>query len=131
MGVKGCEKMNNKYKYDFVLVGKRIATARRLAGMTQEQVARRLGVGVNHLSEIERGVGGIAIGTLMELVKILNVSADYILFGEDISSSPLSVRIQKILPHQKMYLEELINTFINCCLDEQCFLKQADGNTDK
>lgn len=123
--------MNNKYKYDFILVGKRIAAARKLAGMTQDQVARRLKIGVNHLSQIERGVSGIAIGTLIELVKILNVSADYILFGEDLKNSPLNINVQEILPQQKLYLEEMINSFIACCLDEKCFPKQLDSDIDK
>lgn len=122
--------MNNKYRYDFALAGKRIATARKLTGMTQEQVARRLKVGVNHLSQIERGTGGIAIGTLIELVKILNVSADYILFGEDLENTPLNIKIHGILPQQKLYLEEMINNFIDCCLDEKCFPIREDKNID-
>ena len=124
--LKGCDWMNNKYKYDFVLAGKRIATARKLKGMTQEQVANRLKIGVNHLSGIERGSRGIAIGTLIELVKILDVSADYILFGENLKNSPLNVKTKEILPQQKIYLEEMINNFIDCCLDERCFPKREN-----
>lgn len=113
--------MNNKYKYDFTLVGKRIAKARKMVGMTQEQLAHRIGFGVKHLSEVERGVSGIAIGTLMELVKILEVSSDYILFGENFTASPLNIKIQQMTPHQKSYLEEMMDTFIDCCLDKKCF----------
>lgn len=120
--------MNNKYKYDFILVGKRIAAARKLAGMTQDQVARRLKIGVNHLSEIERGVAGLSIGTLIELVKILNVSADYILFGENLKNSPLNILLPEILPQQKLYLEKVINDFIACCLDEKCFPKHIESD---
>ena len=123
--------MNNKYKYDFTLVGRRIATARKLVGMTQDQVARHLKIGVNHLSEIERGVGGISIGTLIELVKILNVSADYILFGEDLENTPLNTMSQALSPYQKLYLEEMINSFIACCLDEKCFPKQFESDNKK
>ena len=123
--------MNSKYKYDFTLVGKRVATARKLKGMTQDQVARQLKIGVNHLSEIERGIAGIAIGTLMELVKILNVSADYILFGEDIQNTPLRANLQEISPYQQLYLEEMINNFIACCLDEKCFPKYEKSENGK
>lgn len=122
--------MNNKYKYDFTLVGKRIAEARKFSGMTQEQLAHRIGFGVKHISEIERGACGIAIGTLMELVTILNVSSDYILFGEEMQNSPLNAKLQKILPHQKRYLEEVIDTFINCCLDERCFPVKSDNPSE-
>lgn len=120
--------MNNKYKYDFTLAGKRIATARKLAGMTQDQVARRLKIGVNHLSEIERGVAGLSIGVLIELVKILKVSSDYILFGEDLENSPLKINAQTISPYQKLYLEEIINNFITCCSDERCFPKHSESD---
>lgn len=122
--LKGCDYMNNKYDYDFELAGRRIALARKFKGMTQEQVASQLKIGTNHLSGIECGSRGIAIGTLIELAKILNVSTDYILFGEDLKISPLSMKMQKILPQQKMYLEEMINNFIDCCLDEKCFPTQ-------
>lgn len=124
MCTKGCGFMNTKYKYDFIFMGKRIASARKLNEMTQEKLAHRLGIGVKHLSEIERGVSGVAIGTLIELVKILNISSDYLLFGEDITNSPLNVKLQEISPYQKQYLEEMIDTFINCCMDERCFPKQ-------
>ena len=120
--VKGCDEMKNKYKYDFVLIGKRIATARKDSKMTQEQLAERVGVGVKHISEIERGAGGTAIGTFMKIIAVLNVSSDYILFGENIESSPLSTKFEKLLPRQKRYLEEIMDTFIECCLDNEVFL---------
>lgn len=118
--------MNTKYKSDFTLIGKRIANARKLSGMTQEQLAHSIGFGVNHLSEIERGISGISVGKLMGLVKILNVSADYILFGKDTTDSPLNIRLKQILPAQKQYMEEMLNLFINCCLDKNCFAPQVE-----
>ena len=124
--LKGCDEVNNKYKYDFQVVGRRLAAARKQVGMTQEQVASKLQIGVNHLSGIERGSRGVAIGTLVELVKLLDVSADYILFGTEMEKSPLNTRIQKISPQQKMYLEEMMNDFIDCCLDERCFPKKGN-----
>lgn len=113
--------MSVKYKYDLTLLGKHIAKARKQSGMTQEQLASRLGIGVKHLSGIERGLSGIAVGTLAALVKILNVSSDYILFGEDADYSPIKSKLAKLQPYQRMYLEEMINVFVDCCLDEKCY----------
>lgn len=78
--------------------------------------------------EIERGVAGLSIGTLIELVKILNILSDYILFGEDLNNSPLRIKAQAISPYQKLYFEEMINNFITCCLDERCFPKHLESD---
>ena len=123
--------MNAKYKCDLTLMGKRIASARKLSGMTQEQLANKLGIGVKHLSEIERGLSGIAVGTLTTLVKTLNVSSDYILFGEDANYNPLNSKLEKLQPYQRMYLEEMIDVFIGCCLDEKCYNVKECTSDDK
>ena len=111
--------MNAKYKCDLKLLGKRIASARKNLGLTQEKVAGKLGIGVKHLSEIERGISGISVGTLAELVRLLNVSSDYILFGKDSAYSPLTEKMSKLEPYQQMYLYEIIDAFVDCCLNKE------------
>lgn len=123
--------MNAKYKCDLTLMGKRIASARKHLGLTQEQLSNKLGIGVKHLSEIERGLSGIAVGTLAALVKTLNISADYILFGEDATYNPLNEKLAKLQPYQRMYLNEMIDVFVGCCLDEKCYMiKELVSNSE-
>ena len=116
--------MNAKFKSDATLIGKRIAMARKSANLTQEKLANNVGIVTKHLSEIERGISGVAIGTLIEIAKCLNVSTDYILLGNESTNSPISKQMQKITPCQKQYLEEIIQTFIKCCLENNSAYKE-------
>ena len=113
--------MNTKYKGDLIFIGKRIAGARKKLGVTQEELARRLGFAPKHISSIERGISGLTVGSLMEMARILDISADYILFGEERTGTVLAKKINTLSKPQKMYLEELVNTFVKCCTDEECF----------
>ena len=63
-------------------VGKRIARLRNDAGLTQSKLAEMIGIHEKNLSSIELGKYGVSMETLIALCEKLNVSADYILFGE-------------------------------------------------
>lgn len=66
-------------------VGHRIQLSRERAGYTQEQFAELLDVGVQHVSNIERGAVGISLTALKKTCEILGVSADYLLLGGNAS----------------------------------------------
>lgn len=66
-------------------VGHRIQLSRERAGYTQEQFAELLDVGVQHVSNIERGAVGISLTALKKTCEILDVSADYLLLGGNAS----------------------------------------------
>lgn len=110
-------KMNSKYKCDFTIIGKRIGNARKLKRMTQDQLAKRIGIGVKHLSEIERGVSGVAVGTLIEIATVLDVSTDYLLLGKEPQNSSVSTLLAKLDSRQRYYLEQVINNFVRCCVE--------------
>ena len=62
---------------------KRIRAAREAMGWTREQFAERLDVSVSYLAELERGRTGFSVKTLMKACRVLGLSADYVLFGEE------------------------------------------------
>lgn len=62
-------------------IGNRIYLARSKSGYTQEQLAELLDIGVQHLSNVERGVAGISLTALKRTCEVLCVSADYLLLG--------------------------------------------------
>lgn len=68
--------------YDYVSVGTRIKNARKAKSFTQEYVAECVDIGCQHISDIERGVCGLSVTTLIKLCRTLEVSADYLLFGK-------------------------------------------------
>ena len=62
-------------------IGANIRTARMRADLTQEKMSELIGVTPQYLSDLERGLVGTSIATLIRICNELNVSADFILFG--------------------------------------------------
>lgn len=52
-------------------------------GYTREQFAEMLDVSVSYLAELERGRTGISVKMLVKVCRVLGLSADYILFGQE------------------------------------------------
>lgn len=70
--------------YDRKAVGERIKKIRLHTGMTQCRLAEKLDyTSERQLQRIESGETSCSVDKLMELAQILNVSADYILFGDN------------------------------------------------
>lgn len=61
----------------------RIRKERENLGYTREKFAELLDVSVSYLAELERGRTGISVKMLVKVCKVLGLSADYILFGEE------------------------------------------------
>ncbi|MBR5572383.1 MAG: helix-turn-helix transcriptional regulator [Oscillospiraceae bacterium] len=68
---------------DLVEIGKRIQMRRKQQGMTQEQLADKMDVSIQMVSNLERGNKAIRIENLIKLSQILNISTDYILTGKE------------------------------------------------
>lgn len=64
-------------------IGKRIAECRRERKLTQEELANRVGVTAQALSQYERGLRYPDVGILASLCNVLNAGADYLLGLED------------------------------------------------
>ena len=64
-----------------IQIGEQIRLAREQAKLTQEQFAERIEVSPQYISDLERGVVGIAIPTLKRACVALGTSSDQILFG--------------------------------------------------
>ena len=64
-------------------VGQNVKQIRENTGLTQERLAELIGLGVKHVSAIERGAVGVSLTTLRQLCVLLSVPADTILFGTE------------------------------------------------
>ena len=64
-----------------IQIGEQVRIAREQAKMTQEMLAEKIEVSPQYISDLERGVVGIALTTLKKLCNVLGVSSDQILFG--------------------------------------------------
>lgn len=65
---------------DFVQLGKRVKIRRHVLGLTQEELAEKIGVCTSYIGHIERGTRKLSVETLYALCKALDTSADF-LFG--------------------------------------------------
>jgi transcriptional regulator with XRE-family HTH domain len=85
--------------YDRAGAAKRIRQRRKELGMTSAEVAGKIGRAVHYYGDIERGTCGMSIETLLDLSHYLDLSVDYILFGqageEQIDNPDLAYRILK------------------------------------
>ena len=94
-----------------VQIGANIQAAREHAGYTQEKLSELLGLTPNHLSAIERGVSGASLEVLERLCSVLNVSADFLFFGQsqvDDKALALARQISSLDPKRKEYVQNSI-----------------------
>lgn len=68
--------------YDRLAAGERIRARRKLLGLTQEEMAERIGRVPKYYADIERGSCGMSVETLVSLSRALDLSLDYIILGE-------------------------------------------------
>lgn len=74
---------------DQIKIGAFIAESRHKAGLTQEELASKLGITKNAVSKWERGLGLMDMSLLKPLSDILHVSVNEILAGEKIEEEDL------------------------------------------
>lgn len=109
--------MRKSFDYSTYNIGSNIRTARVRADLTQEELSERIGVTPQYLSDLERGLVGTSIPTLIRICTGLNVSSDFILFGRgdetDIAGSTLIEKIQRL----PKYKADMVETTVNILLE--------------
>lgn len=102
---------------DKLTMGDRIREARKKQRLTQEQLSENLGISVEFIGQIERGLKLPSMNVFIKLIEALNVSADYLLrdsvsTGQLFGDNALGRKIEKLKPKQRIALEALIDTYI-------------------
>ena len=95
-------------------IGERLCARRQQMDMTQEQLAERANVTSQTISYAELGKKAMRADTIVGVCDALEISADYLLFGE-ITSKELSMlerKISQLPPEQYHCLESIIDSFI-------------------
>lgn len=105
--------MGNKKKQNLE-IGLRIKQAREAAGLTQERLAEMIDVSPQYISGVERGVVGLSVPILTQLSKILLISCDYILLGENEVSDATSVmtRLSRLPAEHVRNAEEILKRYL-------------------
>ena len=114
-----------------IQIGERIRKARETAGLTQERLSDMIDVSVQYISDLERGVVGTSVPTMIRLCDSLKVSSDYILMGrtekpgdhslkmpeepvleEENSLYSVLRRLRYLTPRQQAVVEKAVNLMI-------------------
>lgn len=75
--------MNRKRNtYDRLAVGERIRGKRILIGLSQEELAEKIDRAPKYCSDIERGICGMSVETMLSMSDCLDMSLDYMMFGD-------------------------------------------------
>jgi len=67
-------------------IGDRLRSERMKSGISQRELARRLGLSPSMISQLERGISKPSVGTLYAIVTELGLSLDRVIRGEDDAS---------------------------------------------
>lgn len=77
-------------------MGQRILARRKALGLTQDDLAERIGVTPPMISNLEQGKKAIRPDNLAKVCKALGLSADFVLYGGD-THSYVDVVIEKLM----------------------------------
>lgn len=81
-------------------VGARIRERRTMLGLSQQQLARMIGVTYQQAHKYERGLNRISAGRLFEIAQVLDVPVSF--FFEGLQKG---AEAQPVTPRQRMFLE--------------------------
>ena len=104
---------------DLIKIGKYIAFKRKEQGLTQKQLAEKLNMSDKSVSKWERGICLPDVTVYLELCKILGISINEFLAGEDIPKETIEqkaeeniIQITKDNKNKQKYLKKIIKLLI-------------------
>lgn len=99
-------------------IGRRIQLYRKKKGLTQEQLAEKVGLSTNYISAVERGVNALNLDKLVDVINILECSANEIFVdvlnnGYEIKSSLLTEQISQLPKDEQERIFAVVQTLID------------------
>lgn len=98
-------------------IGKRIKERRVQLGLTQSQLAERIGVGLNYIATLERGVSFPRCERLIKLLNALETTADSIFcdvtkYSVNCRPSVLSEKLKELSPDAQAKILDVVDLMI-------------------
>ena len=114
-----------------VEIGRRLRTQRDSLHLTREQVAEKMDITPKFISDIERGEKSMALGTLYKFMQLYNMSADFILTGNEESNGETLASVKQIRENILGSLSTL-NEHQLSCMEQMVFYFKSGlgGNAD-
>ena len=99
-------------------LGKRIKLLRAEKSISQEELAKKVGVHTNHLSRYERDLTSPSIDVVIKMAQALDVSIDFLIFGNmkpqlsDRDLVSLFSKIELLTDRQKETVKDFLSAFV-------------------
>lgn len=96
-------------------IGKRLASARKAKGYTQEQLANQVDLSIKMISAAENGHKAMRPENIIKICECLSISTDYLLCGESTKLSALAEydEMKRLSAKQKEALSKIIEDFLS------------------
>lgn len=109
--------MKNKHEMELKSLGVRIQQYRKALGLTQEDIADRMGCSLTYISKLENGKASCNLERLFELSNLLKCDAADFLLGINMGSSQyldpeLGQMIAQLTPNDKELLCAMMEVMI-------------------
>ena len=85
---------------NYVEVGKRIKSEREKNNLTRDSLAERLEISSTYLSQLERAERNGSLSVICKIASVLNISLDYLIYGNDsieVSKEDIIEKIKNII----------------------------------
>ncbi|MGI6184359.1 MAG: helix-turn-helix domain-containing protein [Candidatus Fimadaptatus sp.] len=92
---------------DYEGLGMRVRRARKLAGLTQSELAEKLGISTSFLGHIERGSRKASMDTIVKISNELTVSLDSLL-ADSLTARSAKEGETQYTPRQRVALREAV-----------------------
>ncbi len=106
-----------------IYIGQRIRIRRRLLGLSQEALSKKMGITFQQVQKYERGLNRIGASRLWDIMQILGVDANYFFMGMDEEISKQSPR--NIILSDNLEQVEQENPIKNDIMQDSDFIKLA------
>lgn len=106
---------------DYYMIGQKIRKFRKGCGLSQEQLAEKVGISTTHLSHIETGNTKLSLPVFVDIAEALSVQTDELLYDTPSINLSTNAEILNVLDScstQDFYiLRDIINA-TKCSLDK-------------
>lgn len=102
---------------ELLLLGERLRNKRTALGLTQEFVSDKIDISLRYYQMIERGERKVSLDTLIALSRTMNISVDYLLFGNvaHIPGNPFSDILDGLSPRQRDDALKIMQLYASAC----------------
>lgn len=99
-------------------IGENTRKYRTRAGLTQAELAEKVGVGTSFISRVERGQKRMRIETLLLVAAAMHISVDLLLCQEDQNQNAQLQTLVRMLESQSPEFLDSIILLVQVCLDK-------------